>query len=490
MGRKTLGIGAGSSSIKASLYDLETGETSPIFKSPRGDVELKIDGEGGFASQDPEVWWDHMKDAILDAVIYTDDPIEAIGFSYQMHGLVPIDAEGNYLDHANIWCDSRTAAIKKKFEDDPSYRARFLEQCLNLPGHFTAAKAAWLKENKPGIWERVDKILLPGHYLARRMTGEATTTASGLSEGVLWDFKHMHISDLTLEALGIPRNVIPEIRPTFGVHGKTIGKMDSELGLRTGTPITFMGGDQPVTALSLNVLRPGEFDATAGTSAVIYGVTDKVIYDPKTRVNAFLHLNSSTADHSNPRIGVLACINGAGIAYRWLRDMTKGNYKEMDRLADSVESNGLYFVPFGNGAERIQEDTNTGGALIGISYKNTTQAHLYRAALEGIAYAMRQGIEVMRSMGMDVNRIRVGDANLFKSTFFRQQFADAMQVTVDVYNTDESAGAARGAAVGLGAKTLDNIFDRLQTVAVVEPRRNTDTQYAQWLDAVERVKRR
>lgn len=489
----TIGLDVGSSSVKASVLNIDTGKivgssTSP----PRSELPI-VSPQKGWAQQDPNTWWEHSKAAIAGALLQVMEEgrqVKAIGVDYQMHGLVPVDVNGQALMDAIIWCDGRTTKEKASAEKDPVAQS-LLETTLNLPGHFTASKLAWVKENMPEVYKQVDKILLPGHYILRRATGASTTTASGLSEGVFWNFKDMCLSDIVMNHFGLDKEHIPTIRPTFSEHGRLTKEAASELGLKEGTPFTYFAGDQPGNAFSLNVLNPGEIAATAGTSAVIYGVTDQANFDKRMRVNQFLHVNSTTYSHEHLRIGILACINGAGISNRFLKNrLGGGGYNDMNAAAASVpDTEGLIFIPFGNGPERTQEDRNTGAHLMNLDLNRHTEAHIYRAVQEGVAFAMRYGAEVMQEMGMPVSRVRAGNANMFLSPLFRQVFADALQAPVELYDTDGSAGAARGAAVGLGEYGLSDVFHGLQKVREVEPEKPMEFQYQRWCDAVQRMSR-
>lgn len=489
----TIGLDIGSSSVKASVLEIETGKIVGSYTSPANGKELPFTApDKGWAQQDPNLWWDNSKVAIAgalaDAKVDGQD-VKGIGVAYQMHGMTPVGVDGKPLMDAIIWSDGRTTKQKESVEVNATLVDRLLEENLNLPGHFTASKLAWFKQNEPELYKRLDKALLPGHYVLRRATGESTTTASGLSEGILWNFKDMCLSDRVLNHFGLSKRHIPEVKPTFGEHGRLTSEAASELGLKEGTPFTYFAGDQPNNSFSLNVLEPGEIAATAGTSAVTYGITDKLAFDENTRVNQFLHVNSSTADKSKLRIGILGCINGAGISNRYFKDKLGGeSYDRMNDLAASVkDTDGLSYVPFGNGPERTQQDRNTGAHLVNLDFNRHTEAHIYRAVQEGIVYAMKYGAEVMRGMGMPIKTVRAGHANMFLSPLFRQVFADALQAPVELYNTDGSAGAARGAAVGLKERTLDNAFDGLERVETIEPGKKRDAQYKQWCEAVQRT---
>jgi xylulokinase len=311
--------------------------------------------KAGWAEQDPESWWNYAKlslKKIMSEAGATAEEVKAIGISYQMHGLVCVDKDLKPLRPSIIWCDSRAVPYGER-----AFRDLGADQCLshllNSPGNFTAAKLAWVKENEPDLYNKIYKVLLPGDYLALRLSGVANTTVSGLSEGMFWDFKEKQPANFLLDYFGFDHSLIADIVPTFAVQSEVCAEAAAELGLKAGTPITYRGGDQPNNALSLNVLNPGEIAATAGTSGVVYGVLGDVNYDPKSRVNTFAHVNH-TADQT--RLGVLLCINGTGILNAWVhRNITPDiSYAEMNDLAAQapIGSEGVTIIPFGNGAEK------------------------------------------------------------------------------------------------------------------------------------------
>lgn len=446
-----LGIDVGSSSVKASLLDVSTGRCAGSAFYPK--TEQKIESpQPGFAEQNPQCWYDCAKDAVREAMKQAGakpDEVKAVGIAYQMHGLVCVDKNQTVLRPAIIWCDSRAVPYGAE-----AFKSIGAEKCLshlmNSPGNFTAAKLAWVKENEPAVYAQIDKIMLPGDWLAMKLTGEVRTTASGLSEGILWDFKNEKPAKLVLDQFGFKEALLPEIVPTFGNQGGLTAAAASEFGLKAGTPVSYRGGDQPNNALSLNVLNPGEIAATAGTSGVVYGVTDKKQFDPQSRVNTFAHINHTAAD---PRLGVLLCINGTGILKAWVKRLL-GNvsYDEMNALAESVPvgSDGLTILPFGNGAERMLGNRNIGAQIAGLDFNRHTRAHLCRALQEGVVFSFMYGMEVMKETGIEIKTIRAGYANMFMSDVFCDTLAGVSGATIELYETDGSLGAARGAGLGAG----------------------------------------
>lgn len=486
-----LGFDVGSSSVKASLVDIDNGRAAASAFYPDHEAPI-ISVKSGWAEQDPAMWWDNAKQALKDVMRQTGckgEDIRAIGISYQMHGLVCVDKEQNVLRPSIIWCDSRAVpygekALKALGEE------RCLQHLLNQPGNFTAAKLAWVKENEPAIYNKVYKILLPGDYLAMKLSGEINTTVEGLSEGIFWDFREKKPAKFLLDYFGFSEDLLADTVPTFAVQSTVSAAAAAETGLKEGTPISYRAGDQPNNAVSLNVFNPGEIASTAGTSGVVYGVLGKVGYDPKSRVNTFAHVNYTPEQE---RLGVLLCINGTGILNAWIRRnvVPEGmGYSEMNDFAASVPigSEGVSVIPFGNGAERVLENRETGCSIHGLNFNRHTRAHIVRAAQEGIVFSFCYGMEVMRDMGMGIHQIHAGRANMFLSPLFRDTLATTSGATIGLYETDGSVGAAKGAGMGAGIyRDHDEAFATLEKVAEIEP----DEQHrSQYLEAYELWKER
>lgn len=468
-----LGYDIGSSSVKASLVDAQTGKCVSTAFYPKSESAI-LAVKSGWAEQEPSSWWENLK--LATAAIMSDsaaDPkdIKAIGISYQMHGLVCVDKDKNVLRPSIIWCDSRAVPYGQKAFDELGHE-QCLSHLLNSPGNFTASKLAWVKENEPELYSKIYKIMLPGDYIAMKLTGEICTTISGLSEGMMWDFSEGKTAKMLLDYYGIDEALIPEIRPTFAEQGRVSAAAAAELGLAEGTPVTYRAGDQPNNALSLNVFNPGEIASTAGTSGVVYGVLGEVNYDPKSRVNTFAHVNH-TADQT--RLGVLLCINGTGILNSWMKRNVAPegiSYAEMNDLAATapIGSAGVSIMPFGNGAERMLENREVGSSIHGVNFNVHGKAHLLRAAQEGIVFSFKYGIDIMEQMGMSVKKIHAGHANMFLSPIFRDTLAGVTGAVIELYDTDGSVGAAKGAGIGVGLyKDNNEAFSTLEKLAVIEP---------------------
>ena len=475
-----LGCDIGSSSVKASIVDIESGLTVASDFYPKTEALIQAPQQG-WAEQDPESWWSYLISAIQGALQKGDvagDDIKAVGISYQMHGLVVVDKNQKALRPAIIWCDSRAVpygndAFKALGEDF------CLTHLLNAPGNFTASKLAWIKANEPELYDRIDKIMLPGDYIAMRMSGEINTTVSGLSEGMFWDFKNNQLSAELMQHYGFSSDLIANQTPTFGHQGAITAAAAKELGLKQGTPITYRAGDQPNNALALNVLNPGEIAANAGTSGVVYGVNSSVNYDPLSRVNTFAHVNHTA---EQPRLGVLLCINGVGILNAWMRKMMFDNqltYDQLNALAASapIGSAGISILPFGNGTERILQNKTSACGIHGLNFNVHTQAHLARATQEGIVFSFKYGIEIMQQMGMDIRVIRAGDTNMFLSPIFRETLANVTGATIELYDTDGSVGAAKGAGIGAGIYASSaEAFQSLSKTRQIDPDKSKAAQ--------------
>lgn len=469
---KTIGIDLGSSSVKLTLFDAASGTAVASVQLPENEMHI-ASPKSGWAEQDPELWWKLVQDGIRYLTYNTGckkEEIGAIGIAYQMHGLVCVDRDGKAVRDSIIWCDSRAVETGNlAFRELGSERV--LSHLLNSPGNFTASKLAWVLQNEPAVYEKIHKFMLPGDFIAMKLTGETCTTVSGLSEGILWDFRNESPATFLLDHFGISSNLLPAIVPQFGFQGKLLPGIAAEMGLSPETRVTYRAGDQPNNAFSLNVLKPGEIAATAGTSGVVYGVTDQVMADTLSRVNTFLHVNHAPGA---PRLGVLLCINGTGILNAWLRKqvMPGLSYTEMNALAAKVKSgsDGLSILPFGNGAERVLENRDTGCRISGMNFNLHSAAHLVRAAHEGIAFAFRYGMKVMEESGIRADVMRAGQANMFQSPVFAGTLSTTTGAEIQLYNTDGSLGAARGAAVGAGYyRDFEDTFRQLRVLETIYP---------------------
>ena len=485
-----LGIDIGTSFIKATVVDATTQQVVASAQCP--ETENPITSlQSGWAEQSPEMWWEQALQAIeklTNSKKFSTKDISAIGISYQMHGLVLVDKSQKVLRDSIIWCDSRAVEIGEEV-----FNKIGKENCssclLNSPGNFTASKLGWVKKNEPEIFKQVDKLMLPGDFIAMKLTGKITTTSSALSEGIFWDFKKDEISKDVMDNFGFENSLIPDVHPLFSSHGKILPELAQRLGLNENVSVTYKAGDQPNNALSLNVLQPGEVAANAGTSGVIYAVTDKLFSDKFSRVNSFVHVNHT---NDKKRIGVLLCINGAAIMYSWAKKVYGENlsYKEMDEQAAKIKpgSDGLFILPFGNGAERMLQNKMIDAHIQNIDLNKHTKAHISRAVQEGIAFAFRYGLDIMRENDLHPTIIRAGKANLFLSDVFIQSFVNATGVGVELYENDGSVGAALGAGIGAGIyKSYGDAYSNFKSLGKFEPTNVElyDGLYKEWKKLLE-----
>lgn len=490
-----LGYDIGSSSVKVCIVEASSGKVVASDFSPK--KEMKIAAlQPGWAEQNPADWWTNLKlahESVMHHSGINAEDIKGIGITWQMHGLILVDKDQNLLRPSIIWCDSRAVEYgERAFTQIGAEKC--LSHLLNSPGNFTASKLAWVKENEPEIFEKIDKIMLPGDYIAMKLSGEIGITVEGLSEGIFWDFKSNCISKDIVEYFGIPESFFPNIVPTFGIQSTVSANAAKELGLNEGTPISYRAGDQPNNALSLNVFNPGEIASTAGTSGVVYGVLDHLDYDKLSRVNTFAHVNHT---EEQMRLGVLLCINGTGILNSWLKHnfaTSLSSYGDMNELASlsPIGSKGLSIIPFGNGAERVLENRDTRCSIHGINFNIHSKGDVLRAAQEAIVFSYEYGMNIMRGIGMNINVIRAGNANMFLSSIFRQSLASVSNAVIELYDTDGAVGAARAAGIGIGFyANTDEAFESLEKIAVIEPEHEKKDQYLEaysgWHDHLQEI---
>lgn len=490
-----LGLDIGTSSIKASVVDAATRQVVASAQYPDNEATISSP-QPDWAEQDPASWWEYAKAAILRLTksgTFDAKQIASIGISYQMHGLVMIDKNNEVLRPSIIWCDSRAVSIGQAAYNAIGHEA-CLSSLLNSPGNFTASKLAWVKANEPEVYEKCYKIMLPGDYIGLCLTGNVTTSNSALSEGIFWDFQTNSVSEKVMNYYGFSSDLLPTIQPVFSEHGRLLATVADELGLSAGIPLTYKAGDQPNNALSLNVLNPGEIAATAGTSGVVYAVSDQVSFDPLSRINSFAHVNHQL--NNQTRIGILLCINGTGILNRWVKENVACNksYVEMNEMASKIAigSDGLVVLPFGNGAERLLENCQLGASIQHLNLTQHGTSHIIRAAQEGIAFSLKYGFDRMKANGVEPKVVRAGKANMFLSDIFSQALVNATQTPVELYDTDGAKGAALGGGYGAGFyASIEEAMSQLTILKTIEPNPAlTDayqTAFAKWEDTLEMV---
>ncbi len=492
-----LGIDLGTSFIKVSIVDAVSQQCIASAQYPEVETPI-IAKQQNWAEQDPNNWWRNVQQAILkvnNSKKFNPKDIKAIGIAYQMHGLVCVNKNQQSIRNAIIWCDSRAVALgNEAFE--AIGKERCLSHVLNTPGNFTASKLAWVKNNEPEVYAQIHNVMLPGDFLAMQFTGTITTTAAALSEGIFWDFKQQEISKDVMVHYGLDVQHLPAIQDVFSSHGTLKKDIADALQLQEGIPVTYKAGDQPNNAFSLNVSKPNEVAATAGTSGVIYGISEKPVYDLQSRVNSFAHVNYT---NEQPVTGVLLCINGCGILNRYVKDNYSNglSYDEMNAKAANVNigSDGLNIIPFGNGAERILNNNIVGASFNGIDLTRHSAAHTFRAAQEGIAFAMHYGLNIMKeNCAINATVIRAGYTNMFLSKVFANAFVNINNVPLELYTVDGSIGAALGAGIGAGIYTsIDEACSKLHCIETITPQKEMQVKYAeayqQWENVLKHILR-
>ncbi len=487
-----LGLDIGSSSVKAALVEVKSGKSILSVHEPKNEMNI-ISLNNDWAEQDPNMWWKYTCNAIKRVCkeSHVDSKkISSIGVSYQMHGLVLIDKDGEILRNSIIWCDSRAVSIGMKAFSEIG-EEKCMSHLLNSPGNFTASKLKWVKDNDPEVYDKIYKYMLPGDYIAYKLTGEINTTRNGLSEGIIWDYRENKPANWLLKYYGIDTNLTPDIIDNFSVQGKTNSISSKETGLAIDIPITYRAGDQPNNALSLNVFNPGEAAASGGTSGVIYSITDNLNSKEPSRINHFAHVNYTD---NLKCIGKLLCINGAGIQYRWLRNHSiDASYEKMNEMASkiSVGSDGISVIPFGNGAERMLNNKNIGTQICNINLNKHSHGHLYRSSLEGIAFSFMYGVEILKNDNAPISVLRAGNDNLFRSKIFANTVATLIGHEIEIYNTTGAFGAARASAILNGdIETFRKAITKNDHVMTFLPLKNKseyEGAYLRWKKDLERI---
>ncbi len=444
-----LGIDLGSSSVKVSLLDESGGQVLARTTVPELGEMGMTRPKPGWAEQSPELWWDLTCQGIRQVMEGRDaSNLRGIGIAYQMHGLVCMGANDEVLRPAILWCDSRAVEIGERYFGEIG-RDKCLAHLHQSPGNFTVSKLAWVRENEPDVYAKIDKVGLPGDYLAYRLSGEWQTTDGGLSEAAAWDFSKGEMANFLMGGMGLKASLWPNRVPILGLQCEVSRAAAAELGIPAGVPISYRAGDQPNNAFALGANAPGDVAASGGTSGVLYGVSEAPLADAQQRVNPFLHV---THRQDQPRIGVLMCLNGAGSQMAWLRRITGVDYDQLNEQASSVSpgADGLTCLPFGMGAERILGNRTVGMQWRGGDFGKHGVGELSRACFEGIALAFRYGAEAMAAAGVEIRSVRAASSGLFLSPVFAQALADLLQAPIDCIAANGADGAARAAALGAG----------------------------------------
>ncbi|NMB45770.1 MAG: xylulokinase [Firmicutes bacterium] len=479
-----IGIDIGTSGVKTLVVT----ETGKIVAQATAEYPL-YHPKAGWAEQDPEDWWQATLTTLkkIGEDLGSDaDRVKAIGLSGQMHGSVFLDKSGNVLRPAILWCDVRTAD-QCRYITETVGRDELIRHTSNpaLEG-FTAPKIVWLQQNEPDVYRQVAKVLLPKDYVRYRLTGEIFTEMSDAAGSLLLDVTHRRWSEPVLQALNIDPEILPECRESIDVCGTLTQQVAESTGLPAGIPVAGGGADNACGATGAGIVRPGRVLSSIGSSGVIVVHTDQPQTDPQGKVHTF--------NHAIPhRWYVMGVIMAAGLSLKWFRDNLGHLEKQMESLTgtDAYDlmsaqaaptppgAEGLVFLPYLNGERTPHADAYARGVFFGLTPRHT-RGHLIRAVMEGVVYALRDSVEIIRAMGIPIEQVRAIGGGA-KSPLWRQMQADIMQLEVATLNIDE--GPAFGAALlaGVCAQVYSSVEEAAEnTVRIVhttEPNRDLTRLY-------------
>jgi xylulokinase len=470
-----LGLDIGTSGVKALIMD----EKAEKITTSTVEYPLKTP-KVNWAEQEPTDWWNGTVEAIKQVINKSSvDPkgIKGIGLSGQMHGLVALDKEYKVLRPAILWCDQRTGK-QCQYITEKIGAERLIDLVSNpaLTG-FTAGKLIWVRENEPEIYEKIYKILLPKDYIRFRLTGEFATEVSDASGTLFLDVKKRKWSDELLDELDIDKDILPECFESSVVSGKVNTKASKETGLMEGTPVVGGGGDQAAQAVGTGIIKEGVISSTIGTSGVVFAASDEHHLDPGHTLHTFCHAVKG-------KWHLMGVMLSAGGSLRWLRDTLfedlkaeaekKGvdTYVLMEEKASDVPvgSEGLIFLPYLTGERAPYADPNARGVFFGLSLRHT-DGHFVRSVLEGVAFGLRDSLEVIKSLDISVKEIRNSGGGA-KSPFWRQIQADINGSPMTTINVTD--GGALGVALLAGEGT--GVYSSLEDAcdAIIKVKSSTD----------------
>jgi xylulokinase len=467
---KFLGIDIGTSGSRSVVID----ENGKVIASATALHEDFASPEIGWAEQNPDDWWRACKETIAKVLqTVKADEISAISFSGQMHGSVFLDKADKVIRPALLWCDQRT---EKQCDEITAKigKERLIELVCNpaITG-FTLPKMLWLRENEPEKWARVATVLLPKDYIRLKLSGDKASDVADSSGTLLFDVQNRKWSGEMLSAFSIDEAILPKVYESIEVTGRVSESGASETGLKIGTPIIAGAGDNAAGAIGMGIVEVGKVSATIGTSGVIFAVSDKPRLDLQGRIHTLCHAMPGRWHNTGVTLS-------AGLSFKWFREnFGDGNsYDELVHEAEKVPSGseGAIWLPYLMGERTPHLDANARAAFIGITASHT-KAHFTRAVLEGVAFSLRDSLEIFKESGVEISSIRLGGGGA-KSKLWRQIQADIYGKSVEIIEADEGAafGAAILAGVGVGAwKSVEEACEKTIRVAeTIEP--NADSQ--------------
>jgi xylulokinase len=456
-----IGLDIGTSGAKAVVIDRSgrllawSGREYPIH-TPRP----------GWAEQDPLDWLNAALTCISEALNQSGiDPLQVagIGLAGQMHSLVCLDSRGEPLRRAILWADQRSGEQAKRLGQQIGLENLAQWTGNPLAAGFMAASWEWLVENEPDTAGATRWLVLPKDYVRLQLTGVLGTEPSDASSTLLFDPHHLAWADSLLESIGLDMDRLPQVFPSAGVSGGLLPEMARAVGLRPGTPVVFGGSDVSLQALAQGVVEPGTVSCTIGTGGQLFAPIRSPQHDPQLRLHLFCHVVPAVWHHE-------AAILSAGLALRWLRDQVwpGTSYSGLADLAARVESgfDGLFFLPFLVGERTPYMETRLRAGFIGLGLRHG-QAHLVRAVMEGVVFELRQGLDLLISLGTPVNRL-LATGGAVRHPLWLQLQANILNQPVYVADVDEAT--ARGAALlaGIGVGIFQDTQDAIQ-IAVRDP---------------------
>jgi len=440
-----LGIDVSTTATKAVLID-ESGAVVGVGASAYGfSVPRPL-----WSEQDPELWWDGAVAAIRSVIATTGVPADeviAIGLTGQMHGAVLLDVAGDVLRPAILWNDQRTAT-----ECDAIRDALGSERLIAITGNdaltgFTAPKLVWVRDHEPDVWRRIAHVLLPKDYLRLRLTGDYALDKADGAGTLLFDLAARDWSTEVLDALRIERAWMPPTWEGPEITGVVTAIAAAATGLRAGTPVVAGGGDQSANAVGVGAVTVGTMALSLGTSGVVFATTDRPLYEPHGRVHAFCHAVPG-------RWHLMSVMLSAGGSLRWFRDAIVPGVEFGDLVDAAAEvpagSGGLLFLPYLSGERSPHPDPLARGAFVGLTLTHDLR-HLTRAVLEGVAFGLRDGLDLMIEAGTPVpDQIRASGGGT-ESPLWRQILADVLGAEIATVSTSEGAAYGAGVLAAVGA---------------------------------------
>ncbi len=444
-----LGVDIGTGGSRALLVDAE-GHVAAGVTAAHEDIQM---AHPLWAEQRPENWWDAAVEAIQGVLAKAGvrgEDVAGVGLSGQMHGLVLLDSENRVIRPALIWCDQRCQE-QVDWINATAGAEMVLKQTANpvLTG-FTAPKLIWVRDNDPSSYERTRQVLLPKDYIRFCLTGEFAGDVSDASGTALFDVVHRRWAEPLIEKLGIDRSVLPRVVESSELTGVISEEAASKTGLAAGTPVVGGAGDQAASAVGNGIVDSGLVSCTIGTSGVVFSHLDEAGFDPRGRVHTFCHAVPG-------KWHVMGVTQGAGLSLQWFRNQLGADavHEAGEKGIDSydvlmeeaatapVASEGLFWLPYLMGERTPHLDALARGGWVGLTAKHT-RAHLIRSVIEGVSYSLKDCLEIVESLGVDVKVVRASGGGA-RSPFWRSVLAGVFDRPIATLETQE--GSAYGAAL-------------------------------------------